>query len=81
MLYGEQKQAMSWGLSPQELSTETTKETQMSNCTAFLPKLDEEETDLYHPYRRCKFVHTEKQLNDVRKRVTKTNFNSIDEVN
>lgn len=53
----------------------------MSESKVYSPDLADEDIDIFHPYRRCKFVHTEKQLKDVRNRVTKTNFYSIDEVN
>ena len=67
---------MAWGLSPQELSNDSTRETNESRFLSS-PKLDEE-SEIFHPYRKCKFVDNEKQLSDVRDRVTKTNFASLD---
>ena len=61
MLQEDQKRQMLWGLSPQELSSETTKETHESSGRFCSPKLvDEDAPDMFHPYRRCAFVHSEK---------------------
>ena len=72
---------MVWGLSPEETKTsnETTIETNESRFVNS-PKL-EDDNDIFHPYRRCNLVHNEKQLADVRERVTKTNFSSLNQVN
>ena len=66
-----------WGLSPQELDNETTNETIESRLLNS-PKHDQDEIDSFHPYRKCGFVHTERQFADVRERVTKTSFSSLD---
>ena len=59
MLDGDQKKIMLWGLSPQELSNETTKEESEASrlCS---PKLEDEDSDMYHPFRRCNLVVTQK---------------------
>ena len=44
------------------------------------PDSEVDDIDPFQPF-RSKFVHTEKQLEDIRKRVTKTNFNSMLDVN